>query len=271
MGDTGPLLRASDLADSSVLEIGCGSGGLLGSLRARRRVGIDLSKRQIAAARERAPDCEFHVQAAESLELGERFDFIVISDTLNFAADVQQVLEGLHSVSHPGTRLIVNYPSALWRPVFALARALGAEFERARRATGSRRSDIHGPDGACRLEAPGRPAADPLPREGPGDRHLRQPLDRARSSRGSASPSSASPGPSAARETGPLTVSVVIPARNEAGNIEAAVLRTPDMGAGTELIFVEGHSKDNTWEEIERVAREHPGRRIKTLQAGRPG
>jgi glycosyltransferase involved in cell wall biosynthesis len=61
----------------------------------------------------------------------------------------------------------------------------------------------------------------------------------------------------------------VIPARNEAGNIEAAVLRTPDMGAGTELIFVEGHSKDNTWEEIERVAREHPERRIRTMrQAG---
>ena len=43
----------------------------------------------------------------------------------------------------------------------------------------------------------------------------------------------------------------MIPARNEAGNIEAAVLRTPEMGAGTEIIFVEGHSKDNTWEEIE--------------------
>jgi glycosyltransferase involved in cell wall biosynthesis len=61
-------------------------------------------------------------------------------------------------------------------------------------------------------------------------------------------------------------VSVVIPARNEAGNIEAAVRRTPNMGAGTELIFVEGHSRDNTWEEIERVARANPGLRIKTLR-----
>jgi glycosyltransferase involved in cell wall biosynthesis len=69
-----------------------------------------------------------------------------------------------------------------------------------------------------------------------------------------------------AKQTGPLTVSVVIPARNEAGNIEAAVLRTPDMGAGTELIFVEGHSADNTWEEIERVSKAHAGRRIKILR-----
>jgi glycosyltransferase involved in cell wall biosynthesis len=63
---------------------------------------------------------------------------------------------------------------------------------------------------------------------------------------------------------------VVIPARNEAGNIEAAVKRTPQMGAGTELIFVEGHSSDNTWGEIERMARENPTLKIKTLkQPGR--
>jgi glycosyltransferase involved in cell wall biosynthesis len=65
---------------------------------------------------------------------------------------------------------------------------------------------------------------------------------------------------------GPLTVSVVVPARNEAGNIEAAVRRTPNMGAGTELIFVEGHSRDNTWVEIQRVKREFPEHRIKILQ-----
>jgi ubiquinone/menaquinone biosynthesis C-methylase UbiE len=59
---------------------------------------------------------------------------------------------------------------------------------------------------------------------------------------------------------------VVIPARNEAGNIEAAVQRTPQMGLGTEIIFVEGHSKDKTWEEIQRVVARHPDRDIKTLK-----
>jgi SAM-dependent methyltransferase len=60
-----------------------------------------------------------------------------------------------------------------------------------------------------------------------------------------------------------FTCSVIIPARNEAGNIEAAVLRTPELGLGTELIFVEGHSADDTWEEIQRVARKYPHRNIK--------
>ena len=60
-------------------------------------------------------------------------------------------------------------------------------------------------------------------------------------------------------------VSVIIPARNEAGNILAAVQRTPEMGLGTEIIFLEGHSTDNTWTEIQRVKRDHPERRIKVL------
>jgi len=60
--------------------------------------------------------------------------------------------------------------------------------------------------------------------------------------------------------------SVVIPARNEAGNIEEAVRRTPEMGLGTEIIFVEGHSTDQTWAEIGRVSNIHPGRMIKVLK-----
>jgi len=56
------------------------------------------------------------------------------------------------------------------------------------------------------------------------------------------------------------SISVIVPARNERDNIEAAVLRLPDFGAPCELIFVEGHSTDGTWEEIQRVIRRHSSR-----------
>ena len=254
--------------DASVLDIGCGTGGLLAGLKAKRKVGIDLSEKRIEQARLRVPDAEFHVQAAEDLKLGERFDYILISDTLNFAADVQQILERLHQVSHPGTRLIVNYPSALWRPIYALARTLGLKSEDPQ-SNWLTPQDIRGlmelsdwgplasqPRILCPIRALGlgnlinRWVAPLLPVFCVTVFSVARPVRR--------------------KETGPLTVSVVIPARNEAGNIEAAVLRTPNMGAGTELIFVEGHSSDNTWEEIERVAQAYPERRIKTLrQEGR--
>jgi len=64
-----------------------------------------------------------------------------------------------------------------------------------------------------------------------------------------------------------LGLSCVIPARNERGNIENALKRFPDLGCETEIVFVEGHSSDGTWEEIQRVARLYGQRfRIQTLQ-----
>ena len=250
--------------NASVLEVGCGSGELLARLKAQRKTGIDLAQSQIEAARVRMPQGEFHVQAAEAIELKERYDYIIISDTLNFTADVQQALEGLHAVSHPGTRLIINYPSALWRPAFSVARACGLK-SKAPQSNWLTSADVRGlmdlsdwstlvlqPRILCPVQAFGI---------GTFINRWVAPFFSwfcltvfcvARSTRhGQASP---------------MTVSVVIPARNEAGNIEAAVRRTPDMGAGTELIFVEGHSLDDTWDEIQRVKREFPGHRIKILQ-----
>jgi hypothetical protein len=55
------------------------------------------------------------------------------------------------------------------------------------------------------------------------------------------------------------SVTVVVPARNEAGNVQAAIDRTPVMGEGTELIFVEGGSKDGTWETIQGAIRRYEG------------
>jgi len=69
------------------------------------------------------------------------------------------------------------------------------------------------------------------------------------------------------------SVSVVIPARNERDNIEQALRRLPDLGPATEVIFVEGHSTDGTWEEIQRVVPLWDGRnglRVKAYrQTGR--
>ncbi len=65
------------------------------------------------------------------------------------------------------------------------------------------------------------------------------------------------------------SLTVVIPARNERGNIEAALERMPNFGAATEVMFVEGNSTDGTWEEIQRVSALWDGRqglRVRALQ-----
>ena len=251
-------------AGASVLEIGCGSGELLVLLNAGRKVGLDLSDTQIKAARTRVPQGEFHVSAGEELGLTEKFDCIIISDTLNLAADVQLLLEKLHQVTHVDTRLLINYYSALWRPMFVLAGLTGL------RAPQPQYSWLSPADIRNLLQlADWNPLVDQprilfpvrcLGLEHPLNRWLAPLFSWACLTHICVAR------PAQLRATPARTVSVIIPARNEAGNIEAAVLRTPDMGAGTELIFVEGHSRDDTWGQIQRVQREHPKRKIKIMQ-----
>lgn len=249
---------------ASVLEIGCGAGTLLGQLRSPRKVGIDLSPAQIEAARRHVPDARFFVQAGELLELEEKFDVILVSDTLNLAADVQRLLERLHTVAHADTRLILNFQNTLWRPWLSLARGFGLKAKQPQNSwlASSDLRNLLRLAGWTPIFRQNRILV-PFHLLGLGSlvnrwlapffqwfcltiffvaRRSRTPLER------------------------PAIVSVVIPARNEAGNIEAAVTRTPDMGAGTELIFVEGHSRDDTWATIQRVAAAHPQRKIKILQ-----
>jgi len=250
---------------ASVLEIGCGSGELLAQLRAEKKTGVDLSATQLEAARRRLPEAEFFATAGELLDLGgRRFDVIVISDTLNLAADVQRLFEQLHRVSHEDTRLLVNFQNSLWRPLLSLARGLGLKAPQPQ-SSWLASSDVFNLldlGGWSKISWHGRILV-PFPALGLdwlANRWL-APLMQwfcltvfivSR--------------PTLSEAAKPPTVSVVIPARNEAGNIAAAVARTPEMGAGTELIFVEGHSKDDTWAQIQKVAADHPERKIKILQ-----
>jgi SAM-dependent methyltransferase len=256
--------------DARVLEIGSGAGELLGRLNARDVTGIDVSAGQVAVAQRRLPHGNFHIQAGEYLDLGEKFDAIIISDTLNYAADVQALFERLHHVSTPDTRLLLNFHSNLWRPLFWVGRAMG--FSRpAPLSSWLTTEDVKNLLALTDWETMKTDPRLLCPlRLGPMARWLNRwiaplvpwfcltvfvvarptrwrPHDRQ------------------------LTASVVIPARNEAGNIQSAVERTPELGAGTELIFVEGHSSDQTWAEIQRVQQDFPERRIKCLQQSGKG
>jgi SAM-dependent methyltransferase len=252
-------------ASASVLEVGCGDGNLLSRLHGSSKCGVDLSPAQIEQAKNKVPAGEFYVQAGEELNLpGRTFDYIVLSETLNFAVDVQSILDRLKTVSTIQTRLIINVYNALWRPLIWLATALGLRMHHPESNWLSRdtlaglltlsgwelirfESRILCPVKLLGLErflngyvAPFLSpfclslfvVARPIPGRIPNEK----------------------------------SVSVIIPARNEAGNIEAAVTRTPTMGTRTELIFVEGNSSDNTWETIQQVKANYPNRAIRILK-----
>ena len=61
-------------------------------------------------------------------------------------------------------------------------------------------------------------------------------------------------------------VSVIVPARNEQGHVKEIFERVPEMGGGTEIVFVEGHSGDDTYRAIEEEIKAHPNRRCKLFR-----
>jgi hypothetical protein len=233
-----------------VLEVGCGLGDTLAAVK---------------LARQRHPGLEFIHSSAENFSSGEEFDYIILSDLVNDLSDVQLLLDRLRAVSHPRTRIVVNFFNNLWRPILGAAEKLGWK------APTMLQNWLSATDMKNLLRLAGwevitqqtrilwpvpTPLLDTLLNRWLGPLFAPFCLTVVLVAR---------PRPLAAvrRE---YTCSVVIPARNEAGNIEAAVQRTPEMGLGTEIIFIEGHSKDNTWEEIQRVAAQYPQRKIKILK-----
>lgn len=263
-------------ADCSVLELGCGTGELLANLKASSKVGIDLSRRQIEHAESSYPEIEFHTGSIEQLPPEQKFDIIILSDTINYLSDVQDTLAKLHRHRHADTRLLINAPNTLWRPLFALANLLGI------RRKNPASSWLSGRDVRNLLELANWDLIKSQPRAlfpfsaGRFERFINRAfapflpwfcvteffVARPNANQTDTETDDASAVPSAAH----TSVSIVVPARNEAGNIEAAITRTPLMGAWIEFIFVEGGSTDHTWAEIQRVKNAYPDVRIKAIQ-----
>lgn len=63
-----------------------------------------------------------------------------------------------------------------------------------------------------------------------------------------------------------LTVSVIVPCKNEKGTIERIVTECPLMGANTEIIFVAGPSHDGTLQEMYRVQQKYSDKSIIVLE-----
>jgi SAM-dependent methyltransferase len=248
-----------------VLELGCGVGDLLAAVKPGRGTGVDFSPAMIALARQRHPELEFHMAEATEFSSDEKFDYVILSDLVNDVPDVQQLFERAQRHAFQHTRLVLNLFNNLWRPILTLAEKLGAKsptLPLSWLSLGDIKNLLHLAGWEIiktdtRILWPQRtPLLAPLVNRwlAPLLKHFCLTIFVVARPR---------PLPSHYHK---YTCSVVIPARNEAGNIEAAVLRTPALGAGTEIIFIEGHSQDNTWEEIQRVAAKYPERHIRVLK-----
>ncbi|MGB0414705.1 MAG: glycosyltransferase [Coraliomargarita sp.] len=250
---------------SQVLEVGCGSGELLKHLPNRSCAGIDLVQEQVDLARKNVPDAQFDCAAGEVARFDRTYDYLLLSDTLNEAADAQQLLENLHKAATAETRLVLNIHNTLWRPFLGLGSLLGLKPKRPQQNWLSSH-DLRNLLDLAGWEFVRSDARILVPHELLGLGTLFNKFIAPFVPFACLSLFFVARPKQAARPTDSLTVSVIIPARNEAGNIKAAIERTPQMGKSTEILFVEGNSQDETWDTIQACIEKYPDREIKAYQ-----
>jgi len=257
--------------EGDILEAGCGDGMLLHELvhrneatmvkgqSARAYEGMDLSEGMVRAARELCPNLSILLDNVETCRFEKKYQAILLSDTLNETFDVQMLLQNLHSGLTDQGRLVLNIHNTLWRPVLSLAGFLRLI------PTRSKQNWLSRDDLENLLDLAGWETLYcepriliPLPLGGVGTwiNRLFAPL----------LPwfclsifFVARPQPQTRKDSDPeYSASVIVPARNEEGNIGNILLRIPRMGSWTEIIFVEGGSSDDTWQKIKEAEESPP-------------
>lgn len=242
-----------------VLEWGCGAGKLLKALRPALGLGADISGRMIEHAKlDGLAGCEFRLADVSRDRIEGKFDYVLADHLVGYVDDVQQVFECMLRNAEPRTRLIVTSLNTLWMPVLALASRLGWAVPQPPSNWLATRDlinllELSGWEvvtTSCEQLPPFRlPGLSALTNRVlvrlPFFRHLGMTVAIIARPR--------------VEQRDGLSCSVVVPMRNEAGNVRPALDRIPVLGAGTELIFVEGNSTDDTWEVLQREVAAYTG------------
>jgi len=267
------ILQTLVLPGQRIIELGCAYGDLLAALEPSVGVGVDFSSEMIKFASSSYPQLHFIHADVQELDIKETFDVIILSDLVNDLWDVQQVFQTAAALAEPHTRLIINAYSRLWELPLAVTERLNlarptlyqnwltvGDVTNLLKLTNFQ-VIRHWSEILCPVNIPvlqpflnrfvvklwpfrlgglsNFVVARPLPRE---DALTEKPM-----------------------------VSVIVPARNEAGNIDQIFERVPEMGRGTELVFVEGHSTDNTYEAIERAMNSDSERKAELIKQSGSG
>ena len=248
-----------------VLEVGCGDGDLLNSVKPSFGVGIDFAPEQVEIARQKYPELHFEVDDVEDLKHEGSYDYIILSDLTSCLWDVQKALQNLRNLCHAQTRIVISQYNYKWEPVLRIGESLGIKLKQPAQnwfTTGDIKNLLQ-LEGYQTIKIERKllfPKYIPVFNfivntviaNLPLINHLN--LVNLIVARPVLS------------EDQQYSVSIIIPARNEKGNIENAIRRTSEFGTRQQFVFVEGHSSDNTYDEMLRVKAAYPDKDIRVIR-----
>ena len=258
-----------------VLEVGCGSGNLIASLKPSFGLGIDISEKMITRAKLLHPEINFqHSTAIDNGSSSHKFDFIVLSDTINDLWDVQEMFEAIHKKLKPDGRIILNFYSRFWEFPLRAATALNIAKPTLlqnwlTKEDTSNLLNLSGFEVIRHWEEVLLPL--PIPILAPLFNKILVriwPFQLLAMTHFMVAKKRAIPDPSSKTK---YSTSIIIPARNEEGNIKPAFERIQRIGKSTEIIFVEGNSSDNTAQEIDKQIKAHPQQKAVHLKQSGKG
>jgi hypothetical protein len=239
---------------------------LLRTVQPSYGVGVDEHFFQSNKEHSQSKELQFH-PSLKDVDPTISFDYIILSSVTMEVDDIQDFLSELHPFCTADTRLVIDTYSYLWEPLLWVGQQTGF-----RRPTELKhwlsQKDIVNLLNLSNFELVTKGSQILMPFKVPGISYLfnnlvaqlplinRLCLNKWIIAR---------PCPKS-RDAQDFTVSVVIPCRNERGNVELAIQQCPLMGKHTEFIFVEGHSKDDTLQEMYRVKEKYSDRDITILQ-----
>lgn len=245
-----------------VLVLRSQTGFLLNAVQPERGLGIELNIEASALAAEKYPHLEFASYSDGLPNCAEKFDYI-IHERVGEIVDLQALLLKISQNCLPHTRVVLIDYNKLWEPIVNVAERFQIKMPTPQQNWLSRN------DVATILEHSNYQLlktfpAVLVPKYLPilstfCNRVLAKlPLIENLSMlsvyvcRPLCDPTSRKK----------LKVSVIIPCKNEEKNILPAVLRIPSMGAGTEIIFCDDKSDDNTRTEIKEAIKSYPEKNI---------
>jgi len=252
--------------EQSVIEIGCGNGDTLSQLKGTMKTGIDLSPAMIREAKQKHPDLDFRVMNAENLYIDEKYDVIVLSNVVGYLDNVLNVLNSMRNICHDNTKIILNTYNYFWEPFLNFAENIGLK-KKSPRQNWLSKTDITNLLFIAGFESYRYTRRILLPMYIPlVSSFINKFIGRLPIFNNLCLNQFVFARLLEKEEKKQCSVSIVIPARNEQGNIEDAIIRMPAFGSRQEIIFIEGGSKDDTWKRIQEIKEKYSDREIKIDQ-----
>lgn len=241
-----------------VLELGCGTGKLLASVMPSKGVGIDLSDKMISIARRNYKNLIFQQGNVENIKINDKFDYIILSDLIGILNDIQACLQQIHKVTSEDSRIVISLNNYFWEPLFVLLTKLKIKTPQPKQSWLTV-SDIKNLLELTDFEIikTGNymiiPFHIPLLSNFLNKYIARIPLINNFCFINYFIIRKKPKYP----DNKEYSVSIILPARNEAGNIETGIKGIPNLGTHTQIIYIEDHSTDNTIEELEKAVNKY--------------